>query len=712
MVQPLLMLRGVCRDFPAGEQSVRVLDHIDLSIAAGEMVAIVGASGSGKSTLMNILGCLDRPSEGAYCVAGQDTAGMTPDALARLRREHFGFIFQRYHLLSDLSARGNVEMPAVYAGVPGAARQQRATALLSRLGLEGRLTYRPGQLSGGQQQRVSIARALMNGGDVILADEPTGALDTQSGREVMRILQELHAEGHTIILVTHDMAVARHAQRVIEISDGRIVVDSAQAAQDAATPMAPTEQAAPATQRSSAAQAAQTASGIQDATVRPAADPAPTALMPSMQGSQLAAEPPAAPAATDAARPVLPGADTWRAGLDRLREALQMALRAMNAHRLRTFLTMLGIMIGIAAVVFVVALGTGAREQILAQISSMGTNTLDILPGKGFGDEQAGRVQTLSVLDAQALMQQPYLDSVTPSVSTSASLRHRNVSATGTINGVGEQFFRVRGYTIASGQAFDAQSVRRQSQDVVIDPNARDALFGPGVDPIGQVILLGTLPARVIGVTQAVKSAFGNSDSLNVWLPYTTVMYRMLGQPYLRSITVRVADDVPASQAEARVTELLTTRHGTQDFFIINTDTIRQTIEGTTATMTLLVSAIALISLVVGGIGVMNIMLVSVTERTREIGVRMAVGARQSDIMIQFLIESVLVCLIGGALGIALALAVGEAAMRVSAEVAMIYSTASMVLAFACSTLIGVAFGFLPARNAARLDPVDALSRD
>ncbi|TSH92889.1 MacB family efflux pump subunit [Verticiella sediminum] len=652
MTQPLLELRGVRREFPAGEETVAVLKDIDLTIEAGEMVAIVGASGSGKSTLMNVLGCLDRPSAGVYKVAGRETGRLAPDELAQLRREHFGFIFQRYHLLSDLTATGNVEVPAIYAGTDADARDERAQQLLTRLGLAERVDYRPGQLSGGQQQRVSIARALMNGGEVILADEPTGALDTQSGHEVMNILKELHAEGHTIIIVTHDMKVAENAQRIIEISDGSIIGDR----RSDATPIARTRRRETGMKRGNA----------------------------------------------------------FSAGLGRVGEAFRMALIAMAAHRLRTFLTMLGIIIGIASVVSVVALGTGSSEQILQRISAMGTNTLDIMSGRGFGDERSARVQTLIPGDADALAQQSYVDSVTPNVSSNASLRYRNVSANGNINGVGAAFFRVRGYTIADGQAFDEAAVRRQAQDVVIDPNTRDTLFAPGIDPVGQVIFLGTFPARVIGVTEPVQSAFGNSDALNVWLPYTTVMYRILGQAHLRSITVRVDDAVPSAMAEANVTELLTRRHGTQDFFIINTDSVRQTIESTTATMTLLISAIALISLVVGGIGVMNIMLVSVTERTREIGVRMAVGARQSDIMTQFLIEAVLVCLLGGVLGILVALGLGELITRLSGPdgFSMVYSTSSMVLAFACSTLIGVVFGFLPARNAARLDPVDALARD
>jgi macrolide transport system ATP-binding/permease protein len=649
MGKALLEVRDLWREFPSGEGTVAVLKGIDLTIEAGEMVAIMGASGSGKSTLMNILGCLDRPTRGQYEVAGQSTAALEPDQLARLRREHFGFIFQRYHLMGDLTAEGNVEIPAIYAGMPPVQRHERAQALLQRLGLGDRTGHRPGQLSGGQQQRVSIARALMNGGDVILADEPTGALDSVSGAEVMRILRELHADGHTVILVTHDAQVANHAQRVIEISDGRIVADRRQGE------TAPVTAAPPARDRAS--------------------------------GSWLHAH--------------------W----DRLAEAFTMALRAMAGHRLRTLLTMLGIVIGIASVVSVVALGQGSRERILKDISAMGTNTIDIFPGKNFGDRRAATIHTLIPGDARALSQLSYVDSVSPNVSTSVTSRRGNVEASATVSGVSEAFFRVKGYTLAEGQGFDADSVSRLGQEAVIDPNTRRALFAPSEAAVGQVIFLGSVPVRVIGVTAPLESAMGNSDALNIWVPYTTAMKRMLGQDHLRNITLRISDQVPSAAAEQGIVALLTQRHGVQDFFTRNSDSIRQTVENATQTMTMLVSAIALISLVVGGIGVMNIMLVSVTERTQEIGVRMAVGARQSDILRQFLIEAVLVCLIGGVLGIGIALLIGLLFERLGGNFSMVYSSASIVTAFGVSTLIGVVFGFLPARNAARLDPVDALAR-
>lgn len=650
MSQPLLQLRELRREFPAGEETIAVLKDVNLDIHAGEMVAIVGQSGSGKSTLMNILGCLDRPTVGSYKVAGRETGRMQPDELAQLRREHFGFIFQRYHLLGDLDARGNVEVPAIYAGTPAQARRSRAEALLARLGLSDRMGHTPGQLSGGQQQRVSIARALMNGGEVILADEPTGALDSASGEEVMKILGELHAEGHTIIIVTHDMHVAEHAQRIIEIRDGVIIDDR----RNDAAPRFPAQQRA---------------------------------------------------------TPVKTGGSAFQAARDRFLEAFRMALLAMNAHRLRTFLTMLGIIIGIASVVSVVAMGNGSQQEILKNISALGTNTIDVYPGKGFGDMRSARVQTLKSSDADVLARQSYIDSATPSVSSSVTARVGNKAASAQVSGIGEQYFRVKGMTLVSGRYFDESEVKGLAQVVVIDENTRTQLFGSD-DPLGKVVLLGNVPARVIGIAKRQSMGFGGSTNLSVWVPYTTVMARMLGQSYLSSITLRVKDDTPMDAAQSAITRLLTLRHGTEDFFLSNTAEIRETIASTTRTMTLLIGAIAAIALVVGGIGVMNIMLVSVTERTREIGVRMAVGARQSDIRQQFLIEAVLVCLLGGILGIVLALAIGWAFRTFGASFTLLFSTGSIVAAFACSTLIGVAFGFLPARNAAQLDPVEALARE
>jgi macrolide transport system ATP-binding/permease protein len=645
---PIISVRQLERQFQTGGEAVTVLKGINLDIEAGELVAIMGQSGSGKSTLMNILGCLDRATSGTYRFAGRDVGALAPDELAELRREHFGFIFQRYQLLPDLDAVGNVEVPAIYAGADAGARRQRARDLLIRLGLGERLDHRPNALSGGQQQRVSVARALMNGGDVILADEPTGALDSRSGKELLGLLHELHREGHTIIIVTHDPAIAAQAERVIEISDGEIIADRRQ-------------------------------------------DNARTGTV---------------------TRERLKKTARWREGFERGAEAFKIALKAMWAHKLRTFLTMLGIIIGIASVVAVVALGQGSQQQVLQNIASIGTNTININPGTGFGDRRAARVRSLKASDVEALAKQPYADSVTPLVTANATVLYQSVSANASITGVGESYFRVNGRSFTAGGGFNSTSMVERSQEAVIDANAVAAFFVNGEDPVGQVLMLGKVPVRVIGVVST-QAGFGpGSNNANVYLPYTTVMDRILGTSYLGSISVRIADDYEMATAEAEITDLMTRLHGKVDFFLQNTDTIRQTIQSTSQTLTLLISTIAIISLVVGGIGVMNIMLVSVSERTKEIGIRMAVGARRGDILQQFLIEAVLVCLVGGLAGIGLSFAFGSALSALVAGATLQYSAQTIALAFLSSSLIGVVFGFMPARSAAQLDPVDALARE
>ncbi|MDT3251043.1 MacB family efflux pump subunit [Serratia sp. root2] len=643
----IIELKGISRTYTNSTQPLTVLKDINLTIAAGELVAIIGASGSGKSTLMNIMGCLDVPDRGDYYIGGQNAAHLSPDELARLRREHIGFIFQRYHLMPDISALGNVEIPAIYANSKRDQRRLRAAQLLARLGLEGRENHKPGQLSGGQQQRVSIARSLINGGEIILADEPTGALDSKSGQEVLGILSELNQRGHTVVIVTHDMKVAQHAQRIIELQDGEVIADSGR--KSPAPPM------------------------VQSNTIR------------ARQGY-------------------------WQSLLDRTRESLQMALKSMNAHRLRTALTMTGIVFGIAAVVTVVALGEGAKQRTLASIKDLGTNVVSIYPGRDFFDDAIDSIRTLVPADADALASQSFVDSVSPEVSASDSIRFRSKSATASITGVGRDYFRVNGLTLLQGTTF--RDDRNALQEVIIDENARNSLFGDfGIEPLGQIVFLGAVPARVVGVVKSNQDSAPNR--ISVWMPYTTVMYRMVGKPTLSSIGVRLKDNVDNEAAVGAISQLLTQRHGVKDFMLFNRDKFRKSIEHASMTLSLLILMVASISLIIGSLGVMNIMLVSVTERTHEIGVRMAVGARRSDIMQQFMIEAVLVCLIGGALGIALSFAAGSLFTALAGGMlTAIYSWQAAVVAFCCSTLIGMIFGYLPARKAARMDPVNSLASE
>lgn len=646
-MKKLIELKGVSRTYGNGDQTRTVLKNVDLTIVAGEMVAIIGASGSGKSTLMNIMGCLDVPNRGDYYIDGQNAACLSPDELARVRREHIGFIFQRYHLIPDLSALGNVEIPAIYANSERDSRRQRATALLGRLGLEGREHHKPCELSGGQQQRVSIARALINGGKIILADEPTGALDSQSGQEVLAILNELNRRGHTVVMVTHDMKVARHAKRIIELCDGEIIADSG---------------------------------GCVSA----------TETLPKTNRIRQS---------------------YWKTLLDRTRESMQMALKAMKTHRLRTTLTMIGIVFGIASVVTVVALGEGARQETLEEIKSLGTNVVSIYPGQDLFDDSIESIRTLVPADANALAKQGFIDSVSPEVSASDNIRFLGKSAIASINGVGREHFRVKGIELLQGTTF--RDDRNALQEVIIDENTRKAIFdNTGLQALGQIVFLGSVPARVVGIAKS-NNRSDASNRITVWMPYSTVMYRIVGKPVLTGISVRLKDNVDNEAAISAISQLLTRRHGIKDFQLYNFEQIRKSIEHTSMTFSILILMVACISLMSGSIGVMNIMLISVTERTHEIGVRMAVGARRSDIMQQFIIEAVLVCLIGGALGIALSYITGALFNALADGIfAAIYSWQAAVAAFFCSTLIGIIFGYLPARKAARMDPVISLASE
>jgi macrolide transport system ATP-binding/permease protein len=644
---PLLALTGVSRTYTSGGAPLTVLRDVSLAVESGEFVAIMGASGSGKSTLMNIIGCLDKPTVGAYSIRGIAVAGLNGDALAALRRETFGFIFQRYNLMSDLSAVENAEVPAVYCGMATRPRGARASGLLRDLGLGDRLEHHPNQLSGGQQQRVSIARALMNGGPVILADEPTGALDSQGGKEVMAILEKLHAQGHTIILVTHDSDIAAYAHRVVRIADGRITSDEPQP------------------------------HGAGVISVRrddPKHEAAPAAAV--------------------------------------LNESLKMALRSLVHNRLRTALTMLGIIIGVASVVALMAIGNGAKQDVLDRIQAMGTDLLTIERGAPNARATANVVRSFLPEDLPSIASVPGVMLTNPETTASALVRFGDVDLTVSATGTGPDFPQVHDWALQSGVFFTADHVTRYAQVVAIGTTVVTNLFPGGTTPIGQYVLIGNAPFMVIGVMSSKGATPRGDDQDNaVWLPYTTAGARIFGQRFFQHIIVRVNPGADMSAVQAGLHALPMTRHGTEDFNIRNMADTIATADATQNTLTDLLAAIAVISLVVGGIGVMNIMLVSVTERTREIGIRMAVGARGFDVLFQFLTEAVLVCFIGGIVGVIAGIGGGLATSKIAGW-RLMFTTAPVALAFGCAFLTGIVFGYLPASKAAHLDPIEALARE
>lgn len=644
----IIELKNIHKFFGQEKNKVHVLKGINLSIQKGDFAAIIGQSGSGKSTMMNIIGCLDTPTSGSYKINGVEVGKMGKDQLAELRCKTFGFIFQRYNLLNSLKASENAALPAIYLGLNEEDRNKRAIELLKKLDLSNKLNNKPNELSGGQQQRVSIARALMNGGEIILADEPTGALDSKSGEMVMETIKSLHKQGHTIILVTHDSHIASQANRIIEIKDGEIISDIRKASE------------------------------FYDM--------------------------------TDSVKNIK------RSRLDAIKysflESLNMSVHAIISNKMRSLLTMLGIIIGIASVVSVVALGNASQAKILEQINAMGTNTIDIMPGTGFGDMRSGRVKTLKVGDSDYLGKQGFIDNSTPNVSASGTLVYENHSVTAQLKGVGAAFFDVKGKKIAQGRVFNKEEVDKMASVVVIDDNTLKEVFSEDANPVGQILIFNKKPLQIIGVTEKDNTPGPSSDSMNIWTPYTTAMYKINGSSDINSITVKISDKVNSQVAEESIENILTTLHGKKDFFMINSDSIKQTVESATNTMKLLIASIAVISLIVGGIGVMNIMLVSVTERTKEIGIRMAIGAKQADILQQFLIEAILICLVGGFMGVALSMLIGVGFNTLSEDFGMIFSTASIILALVCSSAIGIIFGYMPAKNASNLNPIDALASE
>jgi len=646
---PLFELENVTKVYnPGSEQRVEVLHGISLKIHRGEFVAIMGQSGSGKTTLMNILGCLDRPTGGHYRIAGTDVDGLDRGALAWLRRTVFGFVFQSYNLIGTATAAENVEIPAIYAGMDAADRRHRALDLLGFLGLSDRTHHRPSQLSGGQQQRVSIARALMNGGTAILADEPTGALDSRSGAEVLQFLERLADQGHTVIIITHDPEVARHARRRIEIKDGEIVADVIQNWSEAKAPEAPL---------------------------------APFDFVDHHH---------------------------W---LYELAETVRMALRALRANLLRTVLTLLGIVIGVGSVVAMLGVGEGARQAVLDRIGSMGTDLLLVRPGAPNQHGVGNNIATLVPQDADALAGLDNVRAAVPELSGTVTVRFGDADYQTTADGTTAALTVIRDWPVVRGSFFTATDAARYSAVAVLGETVADNIFPKGIDPVGKFVLINNVPFQVLGI-MAPKGATASGADLDdvVFLPLSTGSLRLFGQRSVRSITVAVRDVGKIDATQQAVTALLTQRHRSEDFQIRNMAAILEAAEETQNTLTVLLGAVGAISLIVGGIGVMNIMLVSVTERTREIGIRMATGARTRNILQQFLIEAVVVSIFGGLLGIGCGFTMAAGFRQFGVPVHV--SPSVVAMAFGCAVAVGLIFGFAPALKASRLDPVVALASE
>ncbi|MDR1614968.1 MAG: MacB family efflux pump subunit [Campylobacteraceae bacterium] len=649
----LIELSHVHRHFGSGENQITVLNDINLRIDEGEFVAIIGASGSGKTTLMNIIGCLDKSTSGIYRFDSKNISNLNRNELSELKRESFGFIFQNYHLINSLTAIENVEVPSIYAFSSKQERHKRAAEILGSLGLGERLYFYPAQLSGGQQQRVSIARALMNGGKIILADEPTGALDSKSGEDVMNLLLNLSKLGHTVILITHDAKVAAHAHRIIEIKDGKILSNS--------TPE-------------------QTKNSDSDKNI--------IIKQPFRQKK--------------------PAKMPFNLFMYEIAEAVSMAVSSLKINIFRTILTLLGIVIGVASVIAMLAIGDGAKKEVLNSISSMGTNMIMVFPGMPNSRHGGGSIETLVLSDVDAINALPNIVAAMPEARRSVTLRFNNNDRSTTLNANSWAYPHVREWSVAKGVFFTKEDEQNYAKVIVLGDSVARELFA-GVEPVGQYVLVNNIMFQVIGVmSKKGASAMGDDEDDVVFTPYSTGNLHVIGQKYLRNIRIGVKDTNKITQTEENIRELLIKRHDIEDFRVLNMSSLIDSMEQTQNTFTILLGSIAAISLLVGGIGVMNIMLVSVTERTKEIGIRVATGARSRNIMQQFLIEALIVSAFGGLIGIF----VGITASFIIEYFGMpvVYSIPPIMLAFSCAFFTGLIFGFLPARKAAGLNPVAALS--
>lgn len=649
----MIHVRNIRKAYRMGDTEVDALRDVSLHIDQGDFVAIMGPSGSGKSTLMHIMGLLDVPSSGSYQLHGEEVSKLSEDQLAIVRRNEIGFIFQQFNLLPRLPSWQNASLPLLYSEKHF--DKEMALKVLSQVGLASRADHRPNELSGGQQQRVAISRALINNPRIIFADEPTGNLDSKSEKEIMDILKGLNAQGITLIVVTHEEEIGAQAKRLIRMRDGLIVSDERR-------------------------------------------EPLPEVQL-EKAPSQRKIE---------------------KLQYGEILEHFRQGYKTLVSNKVRSGLSMLGILIGVAAVVTMLALGSGAQKSIEKQLASLGSNLLILRAGSvrvgGIMQESGTRVRITTDDVAVLRTTIPDIKEAGPNVQGRGQVTYLDKNWNTTVLGVAPVFVKIRSSEPVMGRFFSDDENRQRSLVAVIGQTVARELFGDK-HPLGEWIKINRINFQVIGVLPE-KGAQGPQDQDDrIVIPVQTGMYRLFGKDYVDSVDIEVSTPEQIQTVQDSIKEVLNKRHrvplsAQEDAFqIFNMADLQTALSESSKTMSMLLSSIAAISLLVGGIGIMNIMLVSVTERTREIGLRKAIGARKFDILMQFLAESVVVSVVGGCLGIFLAWGVTVLLSRFLGW-PMTISLGAVALSFGFSVLIGLIFGIYPAKKGSDLHPIQALRHE
>ncbi len=644
----MIKLQDVTKIYKTGKIELVALKNINIEIASGEFIAIMGASGSGKSTLLNLLGCLDVPTSGKYFLFNRDVSTLRQTQLAKIRNSTFGFVFQNFNLLNYISIYENIELPLIYSE-----RKYSKNDIYNALDmvhLRKWAKHKPTEISGGQKQRVAIARALITNPSVIFADEPTGNLDSKSGNDIMNILKELNERGITIILVTHDEKVASFAKRRIYIKDGEITSDRSKA-------------------RNHIKENVQNLSDYEN-----------------------------------------------RFTLRKLRQNISIAIKSIISNKLRTFLTTLGILIGVASVISMISIGEGAKKTITADIKNMGANLLSIMPGasrRGMRSSSLAEKNKLTIEDALAIKREAKtVEALTPVLYFTKTVIYKNRNINASIQGVNSSFPEINNYKVKYGSFFDERAIRLKERVAVIGNTIVQELFD-GKNPVGEYFKINRVSFLMIGTFEAKGSTSWQDLDNIVAIPISTAQKRVLGVDFVSVITIKVKDEKLITPAEAEITRILKRVHKIKyndepDFNIRSQVEILQRVTDTTKTFTLLLGGIASISLIVGGIGIMNIMLVSVMERIKEIGLRKAIGARRVDILFQFLTESITICFLGSVIGIVLGVLISKSISNITSWGTYI-PLYSILLSFIFSFVVGMFFGIYPSYKASALNPIEAL---